>query len=389
MKPLRRVSVAALSALAVIFPAQPAGAGALPLTEIAPAHVFESPLYLTHAGDGRLFVVEQEGKIKVLQPPDYTTVSVFLDLTDKVTQGGGERGLLGLAFHPDYASNGRFYVNYTRNTDHDTIVEEYRRSSGNPNAADPESDRFLLRISHQDANNHNGGWMGFKGNLLYIATGDGGAMPRQAQNVKSLLGKILRINPLDPDGEDGPRTFGIPSSNPYVGIRGRDPIWSRGLRNPWRCSFDRLNGRMWCADVGQNLWEEINRVRTGEGVNYGWPIMEGRACYSPPSGCDTSGKVRPVAVYSHNDGRCSVTGGYVSRRSGADLYGNYVFGEFCGGQVWRIPSGFNGTLNHNTVENGGHLLFQTNFNISSFGEDAVGRIYLVDLGGGVYRLNDS
>lgn len=385
MRSVRRLAVVALSALAVVFPAQPVVA-ALPLTEIAPAHTFEMPLYLTHAGDSRLFVVEQEGKIKVIQS-DGVTVSTFLDLSGKVTQGGGERGLLGLAFHPAYASNGLFYVNYTRQSDGDTIIEEYRRSTGDPNLANPNSGRFLLRVSHPNANNHNGGWMGFKGNLLYIATGDGGATPQAAQNVKSLLGKILRINPLDPDG-NGPLLYSIPAKNPYVGRKGRDEVFSRGLRNPWRCSFDRLNGRMWCADVGQQTWEEVNRVKTGNGVNYGWPTMEGRACYSPSSGCNTSNKIRPIAVYSHSFG-CSVTGGYVSRRSGAALYGRYVFGDYCSGRVWAVPSGFNGTLNHSPVESGGHLLQDTSYNISSFGEDNAGRLYLIHLGGEVHRLNDS
>jgi glucose/arabinose dehydrogenase len=385
MRSFRRVAVVALSALAVVFPAQPVAA-ALPLAQVAAAHTFEMPLYLTHAGDSRLFVVEQQGKIKVIQS-DGVSVSTFLDLSGKVTQGGGERGLLGLAFHPNYATNGRFYVNYTRQSDGDTIIEEYRRSTGDANLADPNSGRFLLHIGHPNANNHNGGWMGFKGSLLYIATGDGGATPQAAQSIKSLLGKILRIDPLDPDGA-GPKTFGIPSTNPYVGRKGKDSIWSRGLRNPWRCSFDRLTGKMWCADVGQQSWEEINRVKDGRAVNYGWPVMEGRSCYSPSSGCNTSGKQLPKAVYSHSHG-CSVTGGYVSRRSGAALYGSYTFGDYCSGRVWAIPAGFNGTLNHNPVESGGHLLADTSYNISSFGEDVDGRIYLIDLDGGVYRLTDS
>lgn len=378
MRSFRRLAVAALSALAVVFPAQPAAA-ALSLTEIAPAHPFEMPLYLTHAGDSRLFVVEQEGLIKVIQA-DRVTVSTFLNLSGKVTQGGGERGLLGLAFHPGYASNGRFYVNYTRQSDGATVIEEYQ-VSGNPNVADASSGRVLMTIS-QPASNHNGGWMGFKGSLMYIATGDGGGAPGgRPQSKKNLLGKILRINPLDPDG-NGPKTFSIPAGNPYVGRRGYDSIWSRGLRNPWRCSFDRLNGRMWCADVGQRDWEEVNRVKDGKGVNYGWPIMEGRACYSPPSGCNTSGKIRPIAVYDHSQG-CSVTGGYVSRRSGAALYGRYLFGDYCSGRVWAIPSNFDGNLASS------HLREDTPYNISSFGEGADGRIYLVDLGGGVYRLNDT
>lgn len=378
MRSFRRLAVVALSALAVVFPAQPVAA-ALPTTQMANGYSFASPVYLTNAGDSRLFVVEQEGDIEIIHANG--SVTKFLDLSSKVSQGGGERGLLGLAFHPAYASNGLLYVNYTRQSDGATVIEEYRRSTTDPDMATLSSARTVLTIS-QPAANHNGGWMGFKGSLLYIATGDGGGSPGTRPGSKlSLLGKILRINPLDPDGS-GPKRYSIPAKNPYVGRKGLDEIWSRGLRNPWRCSHDRLNGNMWCADVGQTQWEEVNRVTKGKGVNYGWPTMEGRACYSPPSGCNTSGKTLPVAVYNHSQG-CAVTGGYVARRTGAALYGKYVFGDYCTGRVWAIPSSFNGSLSSS------HLLADTAYNVSSFGEGADGRLYLVDLGGGVYRLNDS
>lgn len=379
MKPDRRVALVIVSLMALLAPAQPAAA-ALPLTLVAGG--FDQPVYVTHAGDARLFVVEQTGRIKVI---DGGTTRVFLNLSNLITTAGGEQGLLGLAFHPSYAANGRFYVNYTRSSDGDTIIAEYRRSADNPNRADKASRRVLMRID-QPASNHNGGWMGFRGKLLYIATGDGGGAPGdRPQNLSTLLGKVLRINPLDPDG-GGPKRYGVPATNPYVGRAGRDEIWSLGLRNPWRCSFDRDTGRMWCADVGQNEWEEVNRVGRGKAINYGWPIMEGRECYNASS-CDTSGLRMPVAVYSHSGyggGNCSVTGGYVSRRSGAALFGKYVFGDYCSGRVWAIPAGFTGNLSQ-----ANHLLRDTPYFISSFGEGFNGRLYLVDRGGRVFQLNDS
>jgi hypothetical protein len=372
-----RYFVTALSVLALLGVAAPRpAAAALSLTQVGSG--FDKPLYVTHAGDSRLFVVEQRGKIKILGG------GVFLDLSGVVSQSGSERGLLGLAFHPNYASNGRFYVNYTRASDGRTMIVEYRRSSGNPNLADPSSARIVLTIAQPYAN-HNGGWMGFKGQNLFIATGDGGNSTsagdpgNRAQNLNSLLGKILRINPL----QSGANPYTVPPKNPFVGRAGLDEIWSYGLRNPWRCSFDRGTGRMWCADVGHSRWEEVNRHKNGRGVNYGWKVMEGNACYSPASGCNTSGKLKPIAVYGHTSGNCSITGGYVSRRSGAGLLGKYVFGDYCSGRVWAIPAGHTGGLTTS------HLLAQTPYQISSFGEGRDGRLYLVDYGGRVFRLNDS
>ena len=249
------LSVAALVAVAVPAPAR----AALPLTEVASG--FSQPIYVTHAGDDRLFVVEQTGRIKII-PAGGGAVTTFLNLSGLVATNASERGLLGLAFHPKYATNGLFYVNYTRKSDGRTVVAEYKRSSGNANAADPASARTVLTIAQPYAN-HNGGWMGFKGQLLFIATGDGGGSGdpgNRAQNKKSLLGKILRINPL----KSGSKAYTIPSTNPFVGKTGADQVWSYGLRNPWRCSFDRSNGNMWCADVGQQKWEEVNRHATGK-----------------------------------------------------------------------------------------------------------------------------
>jgi len=351
---------------------------------------FDSPVYVTNAGDSRLFVVEQGGRIKIIH--DDTSVTTFLDISNRVTQSGGEEGLLALAFHPDYASNGLFYVYYTPTGGGHEILAEFKRSTGDPDVADPNSERDLLDLA-DPYNNHNGSWLGFKDNNLYVSLGDGGSggdPENRAQNLNRWWGKILRINPLDPDG-NGPLKYSIPAGNPYVGKAGKDEIWSYGLRNPWRCSFDDLTGQLWCGDVGQGLYEEIDRVKTGKAVNFGWRKLEGRHYYRWPGHagntlCTGNCYKPPIAEYSHaeNAGPCAaVTGGYVSRRSGATLYGSYVFGDNCSGKVWVIPSSFvGGTALPAPVAD-------TNYSISSFGEGADGRMYLVDLNGSVYRLDDT
>ena len=378
------LSLATLSLIAGSIGVPAAAASGLPLTLIEDG--LSRPVFVTNAGDSRLFVVEQDGLIKIIGG------GTFLDLTGVVTQGGGEQGLLGLAFHPNYASNGLLYVYYTRPSDGAEVIAEYKRSTGDPDVADPASARIVLTIG-DPYSNHNGGWMAFKGAYLYATDGDGGSggdPENRAQNKSTLLGKVLRINPLDPDGA-GPKSYSIPSSNPFVGRRGLDEIWSLGLRNPWRCSFDRLTGQLWCGDVGQNAFEEVDRVRTGKAVNFGWRRLEGRHYYNYPgrtSGelCTTGCKKLPIAEYAHTDfggGNCAVTGGYVSRRPGAALEGAYVFGDFCSGRVWEIPAGFavGGSLPDPVVD--------TDYNISSFGEGSDGRLYLVDYNGAVYRLDES
>ena len=381
LRALPRRVASALILLALIAVSMPqASLAAVPLSLVASG--YSMPVFLTHAGDSRLFVVEQGGRIKIVGG------GTFLDLSTKVACCG-ERGLLGLAFHPSYASNGLFYVDYTRKSDGATVIAEYRRSNSNANAADPTSARVVLTIGQPYAN-HNGGWIAFRkgGPNLFISLGDGGSggdPGNRAQNLDSLLGKILRINPLDPDGA-GSRRYSIPGSNPFVGRSGRDEIWSYGLRNPWRCSFDRGTGKLWCADVGQNKYEEIDRSKTGKRVNYGWRRLEGRHNYPSGSLCTSNCKTLPIAEYAHSSfggGNCSVTGGYVSRRSGAAMYGKYVFGDYCSGRVWIIPAGFSaGSALPPTAAD-------TSYNISSFGEDNAGRLYLIDLGGAVYRLTDS
>ena len=292
-----------------------------------------------------------------------------------------------MAFHPDYASNRLFYVVYTRDSDGDIIIAEYKRNATDANDANEGSERILLRIEHSSASNHNGGWSGFKGNNLYVSVGDGASSPSDAQDKNSLLGKILRINPLDPPGT---AKYTSPNGNPFVGRNGRDEVFALGLRNPWRCSHDRETGRLWCNDVGEGTWEEINRVKTGNGVNFGWPINEGRHPRGTSNPCTSNCHTLPIAEYSHSFNQStggssctSTTGGYVSRRVGAALYGDYVFGDFCSGLVWTIPANFAA---------GGPLpgpIDDTDLSISSFGEDSQGHLYLVDLGGSVYLLTDS
>ena len=335
-----------------------------------------SPLFVTNAGDGsgRLFVVQQNGKIRIVSGGVVT--GTFLDIRAKISRSG-ERGLLGLAFHPDYATNGKFYVYYT-DLKGRIAVAEYHRSSGDPDKADPTGS-VLLRISKPFAN-HNGGMLAFgPDGYLYLGTGDGGSggdPGNRAQNLKSLLGKLLRI---DVNGRSAARPYLIPSSNPYVGKVGLDQIWARGLRNPWRFSFDSATGDLWIGDVGQDRWEEIDRSQAagggGRAKNYGWHVMEGKVCFRPSSGCAKSGKKLPIAVYSHAKG-CSVTGGYVYRGTEyPDLVGGYVFGDFCSGRIWSLAA-------EGAASQSPRLLLDTKKMISSFGQGEDGALYLTDLAGG-------
>jgi glucose/arabinose dehydrogenase len=383
----RLLTIAATLALSVLAVSVPSvSAAGLNTTLVKDG--FEAPLYLTNAGDGRLFVVERGGRIKIIHNDN--SVTTFLDLSGIVSQAGDEQGLLGLAFHPSYESNGLFYVYYTPTGGHKEVLAEYK-VSGNPDVADQSSGRVLLTLK-DPYSNHNGGWMSFKDGYLYLSLGDGGSggdPGNRAQDLDRWWGKILRIDPLDPDG-NGPKTYTIPSSNPFVGKAGKDEIWAYGLRNPWRCSFDDATGELWCGDVGQEKYEEIDRTDTGKGLNFGWRKLEGRHYYrwsghTRGKLCTSSCKTLPIADYAHSafgGGQCAVTGGYVSRRSGATLEGKYIFGDFCSGDVWVIPSNFTGPTLPTPVAD-------TDYLISSFGEGADGRIYLVDLSGAVYRLDDT
>ena len=255
-----------------------ASAAGLPMTLVT--NGLSDPVYLTNAGDDRLFVVERAGVIKIIH--NDASVTTFLDLSSIVFQGGGEQGLLGLAFHPNYATNGLFYVYYTTTDGSHEVLAEYKVSS-DADVADPNSERILLNLA-DPYSNHNGGSLEFKGGYLYIGLGDGGSggdPQNRAQNLNRWWGKILRINPLDPDG-NGPLQYSIPAGNPFVGRAGKDEIWSYGLRNPWRCSFDDQTGYLWCGDVGQDKYEEIDRVSSGKGVNFGWRKLEGFHYYNWP-----------------------------------------------------------------------------------------------------------
>jgi glucose/arabinose dehydrogenase len=342
---------------------------------------FDSPLYVTHAGDGsnRIFVVEKGGTIRIIQDGKRID-KPFLDITPVVNSDASERGLLGLAFHPKYKENGLFYVYYTAQNG-DVTIARYKVTS-DANSADPESGEILLTIQHQRYANHNGGQLAFgPDGYLYIGIGDGGSggdPNRNGQNTKALLAKILRIDvdSLDP--------YGIPADNPFAdGKAGRPEVWAYGLRNPWRFSFDRKTGDLYIADVGQNQYEEIDvqRADAKGGVNYGWNVMEGLHCYGQ-NNCNQQGLIPPVAEYSHDFG-CSVTGGYVYRgKSFSEFDGTYFYGDYCSGRIWAIqPSGTDQWTAAQVLESGR--------TISSFGEDEAGELYLTDLANGtVYRLLD-
>jgi glucose/arabinose dehydrogenase len=355
--------------------------------EIAPAEVsielepivttgLSSPVLITSARDGsnRLFIVEQTGRIKVLQP-DSNTATVFLNVASKIVSGG-ERGLLGLTFHPDFANNRRFFINYTRQGDGATVIAEYQASLSNPNLADT-GEIVLLTIAQPFAN-HNGGMVEFgPDGFLYIGMGDGGSgndPGNRAQNLDDLLGKMLRI---DVDRPNGQLRYSSPSDNPFFGATaGRDEIYAYGLRNPWRFSFDRLTGQLYAADVGQGVLEEIDIITLGG--NYGWRVLEGTRCTNNgPGSCNAGGFIPPILEYNHSGGRCSVTGGYVYRGARGSLpFGSYVYADFCTGEIFLLSG--------STEEE----LLDTNLNISSFGEDEAGEIYVVGIGGTVHRIHN-
>jgi glucose/arabinose dehydrogenase len=358
-------AVAGLVAAALLIFSVPLLA-AIQLVPVASA--LSQPVFVGHAGDstGRLFIVERAGVIKVLQPGS-STPTIFLDINGLVVDGGSEQGLLGLAFHPLYEFNGRFFVFYTRTGGELTIAEYH--VSANPDVADPSSAEILLTIPHPSNLNHNGGMLAFgPDGFLYIGVGDGGSgndPPNNAQNLDVLLGKILRIDVNFPEA-----TYVIPASNPFVGGTGtRDEIFAYGFRNPWRFAFDRDSGQLWVADVGQGLREEVDTPIVSGG-NYGWRVYEGTLCTNlDPALCGAPGFIPPLFDYTHSGGRCSITGGYVYRgNGGAVADGTYLYGDFCTGELF----GWNGAQT---------VLLDTALNISSFGEDEAGEVYVVGLGG--------
>ena len=371
-----RATSAVLLLLAVLQTLPPSARGAI---QDSPSIVLQTilsgldqPVFAGHAGDGsnRLFIVEQPGRIRVRQPGSSQT-TLFLNISSRVLCCG-EQGLLGLAFHPQFASNRRFFVNYTRTGDGATVIAEYQVSEEDSNVANP-TERVILTIGQPFAN-HNGGMLAFgPDGYLYIGTGDGGSgndPDNRAQNINDLLGKILRL-----DIDQMP--YGSPPSNPFFGATpGRDEIYAVGLRNPWRFSFDRATEELYVGDVGQNAREEVNLVALGG--NYGWRVFEGTLCTNlGPAPCSTPGFIAPIAEYAHapSSPRCAVTGGYAYRGTAEPLpTGGYFYGDYCSGEIFLL---------HNGVS---QMLLDTSLLISSFGEDESGEHYVVDLGGTVSRI---
>ncbi len=361
-------------------PATPAAtpAGAIGLEVVADG--LESPLFVADPGDGsgRLFVLEQAGRVRVIR--DGRLVErPYLDISDRVA-AGGERGLLGLAFSPAFADDGILYLDYT-DANGDTVVSELRAADPAADWADPGSERVLLRIDQPYAN-HNGGALAIdREGLLWIATGDGGSggdPHDNGQRLDTLLGKLLRIDPRPGDGAP----YTIPPANPFVGrADARGEIWAFGLRNPWRFSFDRGSGDLWIGDVGQSAIEEIDRLPAGSpaGPDLGWRIMEGDACYDPAEGCSRAGLVLPVATYGHDLG-CAVTGGYVYRGTAIPaLVGTYLYADYCSGTIWGLDA--------SAERPEPRVLLESGLAVASFGEDAAGEVYVIDLAGGrLYRV---
>ncbi len=374
-----------------------------PLATVRVASGLSRPVFATHApGDfTRLFIVEQHtARIMILNiKTGAINAQPFIDLDPVVIGSGSERGLLGLAFHPNYESNGNFYVNYNNNGG-DTVIARYTVTT-DPDVANPSSSLVLMTID-QPQSNHNGGWMGFgpSDGFLYIATGDGGGsgdtgsghtpgLGNSQDITNNLLGKMLRI---DVDGDDGPGgAYGIPDSNPFVAKAGDDEIWSFGLRNPWRNCFDRLTGDLYIGDVGQGAWEEIDfqSESSAGGENYGWRCREGAHDYDLSGDCTQTPFVDPIHEYSHGGSpfRCSITGGYIYRGcSIPTLDGSYFFADYCSNQIWTFTydGGSVGDLTDRTdeLDPPGYAISS----ISSFGEDARGEVYICDLGGEVFKI---
>lgn len=368
-----------------------------------------APVHLTHAGDGsgRIFVVEQTGRIRILHG-SLLDPQPFLDISSRVRSpangGENEEGLLSVAFPPNYSASGRFYVYYT-NLAGNNIVARFTVTA-DPDTADPQSEQLVLELPHPTYSNHNGGQLAFgPDDYLYIGVGDGGGGGDpfgNAQDPDSLLGKLLRIDvggaitpppigafrvylplAIRSTGDPNPPAYTIPPDNPFVGVAGYRPeIWALGMRNPWRFSFDRANGDLYIGDVGQNDYEEVDfqSATSNGGENYGWNEMEGKHCYL--SGCTTAGMVLPVAEYTHSLG-CSITGGFIYRGAAQPgLQGFYFFADYCDGRVW-------GLIDDSGVWQMDELL-DTDYFISSFGEDEAGEIYAVDrFSGIVYRLENA
>ncbi len=333
---------------------------------------FQSP----EDSSNRIFVVEQGGTIKVFPNDENSSnAETFLDIRGNINTEANEQGLLGLAFHPDFSSNGYFYVNYTPNTGL-SVTSRFQVSTANPDQADPNSELILLEIP-QPFTNHNGGQLAFgPDGYLYIASGDGGSggdPGNNAQNLSNLLGAVLRI---DVDGVSNGLNYAIPTANPFVGqANTREEIYAYGFRNPWRMSFDTQTGSLWSGDVGQDEREEINVITAGG--NYGWKLFEGTFCFS--GDCNDSGLIEPAFEYNHNGNDQSITGGHVYRGSQTpSLVGKYIYADFIDGRIWALDATQNNPNNT--------LLLNSSLNISSFGVDNDNELYFCAFDGSIYRL---
>jgi glucose/arabinose dehydrogenase len=364
-----------LSALALAFFLSPlpcSGQG-VSVVKAFPLLTFNTPVFLTHAGDGtnRIFVVQQDGNILVF--PNDSSVAAggrFLHITQKLSAVSGEEGLLGLTFHPHYSTNGYFYVNYTAPNPLRTVVARYRVLPGSPNLADSSSEYKIIEIN-QPFTNHNGGMLSFgPDGYLYMGMGDGGSAndpDTNGQHMTTLLGKMLRI---DVDDTTSSLHYRIPPDNPFAGNSSgwREEIWALGMRNPWRWSFDPPTGTLWAGDVGQDTREEVDIIK--KGANYGWNIMEGTICRPPTTTCDTAGLTLPIKDYTHAFG-IAITGGYVYRGARVPfLAGAYVYADYGSGRIWMLRYA-GGVLTADS------LLLQAPFAISSFGTDQSGELYVV------------
>jgi len=372
----------------VLFLAAPAGnAQSVSLVRAFPRLTFNTPVFLTHAGDGtnRIFVVQQDGNILVF-PNDSAVAAgnTFLHITPKLSSVKGEQGLLGLAFHPDYKTNGYFYVNYTAPNPLRTVVARYRVLPGDPGRGDSSSEYRIIEIN-QPFSNHKGGMISFgPDGYLYIGMGDGGSAndpDTNGQHRTTLLGKILRIDVNDTTASTH---YKIPPDNPFAGNSSgwKEEIWALGMRNPWRWSFDPPTGALWVGDVGQDVREEIDIVTRGG--NYGWNITEGEICRPPASSCDTTGLIFPIKDYPHTLGN-AITGGYVYRGTRTPfLTGAYIYGDYGSGRIWMLRYA-NGAIAADS------MLTQAPFEISSFGTDEFNELYIVSYGGlaPIYRFAGS
>ncbi|MBN8571120.1 MAG: PQQ-dependent sugar dehydrogenase, partial [Ignavibacteria bacterium] len=336
-----------------------------------PALTFDFPVYLTHAGDNtnRIFVADLYGKVYVFPNDSNVTASqkkIFLDIVNLASYDG-EMGLLGIAFHPNYSSNGYFYVNYNDVNTGKTTISRFSRSTGDPDKADSLSEFKIIQI-YQPYDNHKGGQIMFGADgYLYIGMGDGGNQGdpgNRAQNKDTLLGKILRI---DVNSTSGPLNYSIPPDNPYAVSGGAKEVYALGFRNPWRFSQDSETGVIYVGDVGQSNYEEVNILQNGK--NYGWRITEGFSCYNPSSGCDTTGITMPVKVYNHTGGNCSITGGFVYRgQRRPELTGAYIYGDYCSGKIFMLRYD-NGVVSQDSI------LIDTPNLILSFGTDHNNELY--------------